>query len=165
MFYIIFAALMIVLDQVIKFLVRANIPLGESVPFLPHIMNLTYVQNTGAAFSMLAEHTWILTILSAVIVVVIAVLVARGVLGGRLGRFSAALIMAGGIGNLIDRLFLKFVTDMFQTTFINFAVFNWADCCITVGAVLLFVYLLFFYGKDGKKEASHDDPHLPSDDQ
>ena len=164
MFYVIFAALMIVLDQVIKFLVRANIPLGESIPFLPHIMDLTYVQNTGAAFSMLSKHTWVLTLLSAVIVAVIAVLVAKGVLAGRLGKFSAALIMAGGIGNLIDRLFLKYVTDMFQTTFMNFAVFNWADCCVTVGAVLLFVYLLFFYGKDQKKEDGHD-AQLPSDSQ
>ena len=164
MFYVIFSALMIVLDQVIKFWVRANIPLGESVPFLPHIMNLTYVQNTGAAFSILAEHTWALTLFSAVIVAVIAVLVARGVLAGRLGRFSAALIMAGGVGNLIDRLFLKYVTDMFQTTFMNFAVFNWADCCVTVGAVLLFIYLLFFYGKDQKKEDGHD-AQLPSDSQ
>ena len=164
MFYVIFAALMIVLDQVIKFLVRANIPLGESIPFLPHIMDLTYVQNTGAAFSMLSKHTWVLTLLSAAIVAVIAVLVAKGVLAGRLGKFSAALIMAGGIGNLIDRLFLKYVTDMFQTTFMNFAVFNWADCCVTVGAVLLFVYLLFFYGKDQKKEDGHD-AQLPSDSQ
>ena len=164
MFYVIFAALMIVLDQVIKFLVRANIPLGESIPFLPHIMDLTYVQNTGAAFSMLSKHTWVLTLLSAVIVAVIAVLVAKGVLTGRLGKFSATLIMAGGIGNLIDRLFLKYVTDMFQTTFMNFAVFNWADCCVTVGAVLLFVYLLFFYGKDQKKEDGHD-AQLPSDGQ
>ena len=164
MFYVIFAALMIVLDQVIKFLVRANIPLGESIPLLPHIMDLTYVQNTGAAFSMLSKHTWVLTLLSAVIVAVIAVLVAKGVLAGRLGKFSAALIMAGGIGNLIDRLFLKYVTDMFQTTFMNFAVFNWADCCVTVGAVLLFVYLLFFYGKDQKKEDGHD-AQLPSDSQ
>ena len=164
MFYVIFAALMIVLDQVIKFLVRANIPLGESIPLLPHIMDLTYVQNTGAAFSMLSKHTWVLTLLSAAIVAVIAVLVAKGVLAGRLGKFSAALIMAGGIGNLIDRLFLKYVTDMFQTTFMNFAVFNWADCCVTVGAVLLFVYLLFFYGKDQKKEDGHD-AQLPSDSQ
>ena len=164
MFYVIFAALMIVLDQVIKFLVRANIPLGESIPFLPHIMDLTYVQNTGAAFSMLSKHTWVLTLLSAVIVAVIAVLVAKGVLTGRLGKFSATLIMAGGIGNLIDRLFLKYVTDMFQTTFMNFAVFNWADCCVTVGAVLLFIYLLFFYGKDQKKEDGHD-AQLPSDGQ
>lgn len=164
MFYVIFAALMIVLDQVIKFLVRANIPLGESVPFLPHIMDLTYVQNTGAAFSMLSKHTWVLTLVSAAIVAVIAVLVAKGVLAGRLGKFSATLIMAGGIGNLIDRLFLKYVTDMFQTTFMNFAVFNWADCCVTVGAVLLFVYLLLFFGKDQKKEDGHD-AQLPSDGQ
>ena len=156
MFYVIFAALMIVIDQVIKYLVRAHIPLGESVPFLPHVMDLTYIRNTGAAFSLLEEHTWILTLLSAAIVAAVAVLVAKGVLAGRLGRFSAALIMAGGVGNLIDRLFFKYVTDMFKTTFIDFAVFNWADCCITVGAVLLFLYLLFFSGKGGGKEAGHD---------
>ena len=164
MFYVIFAALMIVIDQVIKYLVRAHIPLGKSVPFLPHVMDLTYIRNTGAAFSLLEEHTWILTLLSAAIVAAVAVLVAKGVLAGRLGRFSAALIMAGGVGNLIDRLFFKYVTDMFKTTFIDFAVFNWADCCITVGAVLLFLYLLFFSGKDGGKEAGHD-AELPADGQ
>ena len=59
MLYVMLTILLIVIDQVVKFLVRANIPLGDSVPFLPHVLELTYVQNTGAAFSLLAEHTWI----------------------------------------------------------------------------------------------------------
>ena len=165
MLYTILAAVLILLDQLSKHLVRTHIPLGESVPFLPHVLDLTYVQNTGAAFSILREHTWILTIVSAVIVVVVAVLVARKFITGRLGLFCATLIMAGGVGNLIDRIIFRYVTDMFQTTFMNFAVFNVADCCITVGVVLLCVYLLFFYDKDHKKEDSAHGADLPSDDQ
>ena len=66
---------------------------------------------------------------------------------------SAALVLAGGMGNLIDRVVFGFVTDMFQTTFMEFAVFNVADCCITVGVPLLFLYVWFYVGKDGKKDA------------
>ena len=57
MLYAVLVAALVAIDQVVKYLVRANIPLGESIPFLPHVMDLTYVQNTGAAFSMLSEHT------------------------------------------------------------------------------------------------------------
>lgn len=165
MLYAVLAALLILADQVSKYLVRAHIPLGESVPFIPHVLDLTYVQNTGAAFSILREHTWILTLVSAVIVAAIALLAARGFITGRLGLLSAALIMAGGVGNLIDRLVFKYVTDMFQTVFMDFAVFNVADCCITVGVVLLCVYLLFFWEKDHKKEDGDHGAHLPSDGQ
>ena len=166
MLYMIAFIILVIIDQVVKFLVRAHIPLGESIPFLPHLMDLTYVQNTGGAFSILREHTWLLTLVSAVAVVVIALLVARRVLAGRLGLTAATLILAGGMGNLIDRVMLGYVTDMFQTTFMEFAVFNVADCCLTVGVVLLVVYALFFYDKLQKKEdiQGHDDPaQLPSD--
>ena len=70
----------------------------------------------------------------------------------RRGRLAAALVLAGGVGNLIDRAVFGFVTDMFKTTFIDFAVFNVADCCITVGVPLLFLYVLLYMGKDEKKE-------------
>lgn len=165
MLYTILAAVLILLDQLSKYLVRAHIPLGESVPFIPHVLELTYVQNTGAAFSILREHTWILTVLSAVIVVLIAALVARRSITGRLGLFSAVLILAGGVGNLIDRVAFRYVTDMFQTVFMDFAVFNVADCCITVGVVLFCVYLLFFYEKDHKKEEPAHGADLPPDGQ
>lgn len=164
MFYAILAVLLVLTDQAVKFAVRANIELGGSVPFIPYIMDLAYVQNTGAAFSILRAHTWLLTFTSAAVVLVMCYLIVKGFFHNTLGRWSAALVLAGGIGNLIDRAVFGFVTDMFQTTFINFPVFNVADCCITVGVPLLFLYLLLYVGKDEKKEGKADDPaQLPPD--
>lgn len=164
MFYAILAAALVVLDQIVKYLVRANISLGGSVPFIPHLLDLTYVQNTGAAFSILRQHTWVLTLTSAVVVLVMCWLIMKGFFKNRLGLFSAALVLAGGMGNLIDRVVFGFVTDMFQTTFMEFAVFNVADCCITVGVPLLFLYVWVYVGKDEKKEGEADEsPQLPSD--
>lgn len=151
MFYAILAAALVVLDQIVKYLVRANIELGASVPFLPCILDLTYVQNTGAAFSMLRSHTWVLTLTSAIVVVVMCALLMKGFFKNRLGLWSAALVLAGGMGNLIDRAVFGFVTDMFKTTFMNFAVFNVADCCITIGVPLLFLYVWLYVGKEEKK--------------
>ena len=164
MFYAILTAALVVLDQVVKLLVRANIPLGGSVPFLPCILDLTYVQNTGAAFSLLRQHTWLLTVTSAAVVLVMCALIVKGFFKNALGRWSAALVLAGGMGNLIDRVLFGFVTDMFQTTFMDFAVFNVADCCITVGVPLLFLYVWLYVGKDEKKEDEADEsPQLPPD--
>lgn len=85
-----------------------------------------------------------------------------------LGVVPAVLVLSGGLGNLIDRIAFGYVTDMFRTLFMNFAVFNVADICITVGAVWLAVYVLFGYEKlekKSKKEApSHDGTDLSSDD-
>lgn len=164
MFYAILAAVMTALDQIVKYLVRAHIPLGGSVPFLPHLLELTYVQNTGAAFSLMRRHTWLLTLISAAVVLAMCGLILKGFFKNRLGMFSAALVLAGGVGNLIDRAVFGFVTDMFKTTFIDFAVFNVADCCITVGVPLMFLYVWFHIGKDEKKEGEADgDPQLPPD--
>ena len=164
MFYAILAAALVVIDQVVKFIIRANIDLGASVPFLPHVMDLTYVQNTGAAFSILRQHTWLLTLTSAVVVIVMCVLIVRGFFTNALGRWSAALVLAGGMGNLIDRAVFGFVTDMFKTTFMDFAVFNVADCCITIGVPLLFLYVMLYVGRDEKKEGGPDGAdQLPPD--
>lgn len=152
MFYAILAAALVILDQAVKYLVRANIPLGGAVPFIPHLLDLTYVQNTGAAFSMLRSHTWLLTLTSAIVVAVMCRLAVKGFFKNRLGLFSAALVLAGGMGNLIDRAVFGFVTDMFKTTFMNFAVFNVADCCITVGVPLLFLYVWLYVGREEKKK-------------
>ena len=164
MFYAIFAAALVALDQIVKYLVRANIPLGGSVPFIPYLLDLTYVQNTGAAFSILRQHTWLLTLTSAVVVLAMCLFLLKGFFKNRLGLFSAALVLAGGVGNLIDRVLFGFVTDMFQTTFMEFAVFNVADCCITVGVPLLFLYVWLYVGKDEKKEGGADGAgELPPD--
>lgn len=161
MLYAILAVVLILIDQLTKILTRAYIDLGESITFIPHVLDLTYIKNTGAAFSILEEHTWLLTVFSAIIVLVIAWLVIKKFFTNWLGMLSATLIMAGGVGNLIDRAVFRYVTDMIKTTFMDFPVFNFADCCITVGVVLLVIYVLFFC-KDEKKEEDHG-TDLPSD--
>lgn len=164
MFYAILATALVAIDQLVKYLVRANIPLGGDAPFIPYLLDLTYVQNTGAAFSMLRSHTWVLTLISTVVVVGMCALLVKGFFKNRLGLFSAALVLAGGMGNLIDRVIFGFVTDMFQTTFMEFAVFNVADCCITIGVPLLFLYVWLYVGKDEKKEGESDESaQLPPD--
>ena len=156
MLYAILAVLLIVLDQAVKFAVRANIGLGQSVPFLPHVLDLAYVQNTGAAFSILESHTWLLTLVSAAVVLVLCWLIVKGFFQNALGRWAAALVLAGGVGNLIDRAVFGFVTDMVRTVFMDFPVFNVADCCVTIGVPLLFLYVLLYVGKDEKAEARND---------
>ena len=103
MLYAVLVVALVVLDQVVKFLVRANIPLGGDVPFLPHILQLTYVQNTGAAFSLLEEHTWILTIVSLVVSVLLVVLLVKKVFPRPFAMAALSMVLAGAVGNLIDR--------------------------------------------------------------
>ena len=158
--YAILAAVLVIADQVVKFLIRSNLELGESVPFIPHILNLTYYQNTGAAFSLFREHTWILALISAVVSVALVVDMVKRVIRHPAGQVILAVILAGAVGNLIDRVLFGYETDIFQTIFINFAVFNVADCCLVCGVIAMMVYVLFFYDKLEKatagQEAGHD---------
>ena len=163
MLYVILAVVLIIVDQVTKYLTRAHIELGESLPFVPRLLELTYIKNTGAAWSILEKHTWLLSVISAVIVLVILLMIYKKFFTNRIGMLSATLIVAGGIGNLIDRVVFRYVTDMIKTIFMDFPVFNFADCCITVGVVLLVIYILFFYTEDKKEEGHGTD--LPTDGQ
>ena len=147
MLYAILIVALVVLDQLVKFLVRAYIPLGGDVPFLPHILQLTYVQNTGAAFSIFSQHTWILTVVSLVVSVALAVLLLKKVFPHPLAMLTLSLVLAGAVGNLIDRVFRGFVVDMFNVLFMDFAVFNVADICVVVGGFAAVIYYLFFYEK------------------
>ena len=150
MYYLI-VVFLVVIDQLVKWWVRAAIPLGQSIPFIPYLMDLTYVQNTGAAFSVFSQHTWLLTLISLAGSALLAFLLWKNYFPGWMGELSLSLVLAGAVGNLIDRALAGYVTDMFQTTFINFAVFNVADICVCCGGALLVVYVLFFWDKD--KEA------------
>lgn len=156
MLYFLLSAALVGLDQLVKWWIRGNIPLGEAIPFLPHLLDLTYTQNTGAAFSSFSGMTWLLTLVSLGASIVVAALLAKSYFPGVWGKLSLSLILAGTVGNLIDRAFLGFVTDMFETTFMNFAVFNVADICVVVGGFLMVFYVLFLWDKD--KEAVHDAP-------
>ena len=153
MLYYLLSIFLIVIDQLVKWWVRGNIPLGTAIPFIPYLMDLTYTRNTGAAFSSFSGLTWLLALVSLGASVAIALLLWKNFFPGVLGKLSLALILAGAVGNLIDRVLLGFVTDMFMTTFINFAVFNVADICVVCGGFLMAVYALFFWDKDKEKQA------------
>jgi len=160
MLYFLLAAALVVLDQVVKLLVRHHIPLGGSVTLIPGVMDLSYVQNTGAAFSLFQEHTWVLAAVSLVVAVLLILALIKKIFTRPWGVISLAVVLAGAVGNLIDRVFLGFVTDMFQTTFMNFAVFNVADICVVLGGISLCVYVIFFYEKWEKKgKYAHDTSH------
>ena len=154
MLYAVLVAALVGLDQLVKFLVRAYIPLGGDVPFLPHVLQLTYVQNTGAAFSILSRHTWVLALVSLAASVFLAVLLIKKVFPHPFAMFCLSLVLAGAIGNLIDRVLLGFVTDMFETLFMDFAVFNVADICVVCGGIAFCAYYLLCHGK----EERDDDP-------
>ena len=149
--YLIFAAAWVVLDQAVKFLVRAAIPLHTSQTLIPGLFDLTYIRNTGAAFSILSSSTWILTVLSGVATAVLLVLVLRRALPSRLGMLSLSLLLAGAAGNFIDRLAFGYVTDMFETVFMDFPVFNVADIGVVIGGFLLVLAVLLAKDKEEGK--------------
>ena len=147
--YFLLAAVWVALDQGVKLWVRGSIPLHTTLPFLPGF-DLTCVRNTGAAFSILTEQTWILTVLSAAVSVVLAAVLLRRILP-RPGQLALALLLGGAVGNLIDRASLGYVTDMFRTTFVDFPVFNVADIGVVLGAALLCLTVLLT-GEKGEKK-------------
>jgi signal peptidase II len=154
MIYFIAAALLVAADQLVKLWIRTSFVLGQQVTLIPNVVGLTYVQNTGMAFSSLSGQTAFLALVSLVASVGIAIILAKNLLfSNPYGKWPLALILAGAVGNLIDRVFMGFVTDMIEVLFINFAVFNVADCCVVVGGILLAIYVLFFWDKlEPKKE-------------
>ena len=143
----IIAVAAVILDQVTKYFVVRGIELYETKPFIPGVMSLYHTRNTGAAFSMLSDHRWVFMVFSVISMGLIIFLLAKEYKRHMLMNISLGMILGGGIGNMIDRVRLGYVVDFFQTDFMEFAIFNVADCFITVGAVLLAVYVLFFEPK------------------
>ena len=120
-------------------------------PCIPGILELTRVHNYGAAWSSFSGMRWLLSAVTAAILVVVLVLLLRGVVRHPAGRVAGALILAGGLGNLIDRVRLGYVVDMFHFVFWpSYPVFNLADICIVAGAILGAIYYLFLYEKHDK---------------
>lgn len=157
MLYFLLAAALVALDQFVKLQVMTHIPVGEHVPFLPYLVDLTYVRNTGAAFSIFSEYTWILAGISLVMSVLLGWCLWKGIPFQKpLGRMTVTLLLAGAVGNLIDRAFRGYVVDMFNVLFMDFAVFNVADICIVVGGFAAFAYYVLFASK---LEELHETDH------
>lgn len=151
---------LVLLDQLVKFLVKTQIPLGTDVSFIPHVLGLTHIHNEGAAFSMLSGARWFFVVLTAVFVVFAMWLILKKHFTHPMARWSLVLVVGGAVGNLIDRAAYGYVVDMFKTLFMNFAIFNVADIFVVVGGIAFCVYYAFLHDKYvAKKQAeeSHDD--------
>lgn len=147
--------LLVVLDQSVKFLVKTNIPLGGHEPFIPYILGLTHIHNTGAAFSMLSGARWFFVVLTVVFVIFALWILLKKKITHPMGVWSMALVIGGAIGNLIDRAAYGYVVDMFETLFMNFAIFNVADIFVVVGGIGFCVYYAFLHDKwEAKQKAA-----------
>ncbi len=159
----------VVLDQVTKALVVSHMTLHQELPFLPGFMRFYYTQNKGAAFSMLSDHPWVFIVFSAVAMAVIMYLLYR--FRGRhpLLTVSLAMVLGGGIGNMIDRVMNGYVVDFLDFQFVKFAVFNVADIFVTCGSVALGVYLIAVEPRvekrlrDMEKAEREESPHDGND--
>lgn len=179
MWYAIVAILILIADQGLKYWVTVNIALDTGhVTLIPGVLELTNIHNNGAAFSML-EHAphWIFILFTLVFAAIAVFCLRRNVVHGKVGRWSVVLVLAGAVGNCIDRILSGYVVDMFNFLFVRFAVFNLADVFIVVAGITLCLHVIFYRGDESESApkkprrqrsgAAHDAPkarrlHLPA---
>ena len=143
--YIIYTAVILVgigLDQLTKLLSVLYLSPITTLPIIKDVIHLTYVENRGAAFGMLADRRWIFIVISTVAIIAMLAYLYLGHAENMLMAVSLSMIISGGIGNMIDRLALGYVVDFIDFRLINFAVFNGADSFVCVGAALLLLSVI-----------------------
>lgn len=143
-------AFLIAIDQIIKFIVLKHLePIG-SITVIDKVLSLTYVENTGAAFGSFSGYTRVLSVFTALVLIVGLIYLLSGKIRSKIVYWGLTLIIAGGAANLIDRVGRHFVIDYIDPLFVKFAVFNFADILVTVGAFVVIIYLLYEIIRDSK---------------
>ncbi len=147
---ILFVIAVIGVDQLTKYWAVTRLASKGTIPLIEDVFHLTYAENRGAAFSMLENSSLFLIVVTSLAMILIILALWRKWVKGSLAHWACLSILAGGIGNLIDRIAQGFVVDMFDFRLINFAIFNVADIFITVGGGLLILYIVLELIKDSK---------------
>ena len=152
-----FSALIVVLDQVSKYLTVTHFayPYPTDLAVWPGVFHLTRAHNEGMSFSMLQGGRWFFIAVTILFLGLIVYAVWKKWFTNRVSLWCLAAVVGGALGNFIDRLLHGYVVDMIEVEFISFPVFNLADSCIVCGAILLVIVELFF-AKKPKEEAGHD---------
>jgi len=140
MFFYSLAFLIAACDQLLKYLVQKNLPVGRSFTLFDHVLKLTHVHNTGAAFSLFVGFSPYLAAVGLVVAAVVVYLHHRTPAGSLALQFGLALVLGGSLGNLLDRVTRHYVIDYLD--FIVWPVFNLADLSINAGVIIL-AYQLF----------------------
>ena len=149
--YLLLSLIVVVIDQLIKLNVVQHLRVGESKTIIPNILSFYYLRNNGAAWNIFSGQMYFFYLISVIAIIAVLYFLFNPKYKSKTFDIGLALILVGIIGNFIDRVRLHYVVDMMQLDFINFNIFNFADSCITVGVILVFIYLLFIDGKDKKK--------------
>ena len=138
----IFSLLIIILDQIIKFVVIQNMELYSSIIIIKNFFNITYVQNIGAAFSILSGNVVFLSLISLIVLVAIYIYLIKKKSFNKIQTITYSMLIGGIVGNMIDRIFRGFVIDYLDFSILkyNFPVFNFADICIVVSAIILLIF-------------------------
>ena len=150
--YFMISGLLVALDQWVKWWIVNDLSLGETKTLIPDVLSLNHIRNTGAAWSMLEGKMWFFVIITVVaVIVVVTLMVKNRKQGNRWLLTGLSFILAGAIGNFIDRVRLGYVVDMFQTDFMNFPIFNVADMTLVCGVILILIYIILDEKEQGKK--------------
>lgn len=146
--YLVISLLVVVADQWLKNYIVTNFKIGDEKTIIPGILSFTYLQNDGAAWNIFSGQMILFYLISIAAIVVVVYYLFNPKYKNWLFDTGLALVLGGNVGNFIDRLHLKYVIDMLQLDFVQFNIFNIADSAITVGIVLVFIYLIFISEKD-----------------
>ena len=139
------AAFFVLLDQLTKFYIIANFHLHESQTVIDGFLDFTYVQNTGAVGGILSNHRWIFMTVTAIVVLACFFIILSGKMKSKLMLCALTLVLAGGVGNMLDRIFRGYVVDFIDLTigFLdNFFIFNIADCLVVIGVICAMLYFI-----------------------
>ena len=153
--YILAIILCVAADQAVKYYVVTHLALYDHAPLIPGIVELFHIQNTGGGFSILEGHTWVLTLLTAVLMAGIGLAMVKKLFPHPLAMWTLTAILGGGLGNLVDRVRLGYVVDMFNFQFMSYPVFNVADILVVCGTIGFAAYYLLLHDKGapaGEKE-------------
>lgn len=146
--YLVISLLVVIADQGLKNYIVTNFKIGDEHTVIPGILSFTYLQNDGAAWNIFSGQMILFYLISIAAIAVVVYYLFNPKYKNWLFDTGLALVLGGIVGNFIDRLHLKYVIDMLQLDFVQFNIFNIADSAITVGIVLVFIYLIFMSEKD-----------------
>ena len=144
------------LDMLAKGLTEAFISLGNTVVVIEGVLNFTYVRNSGAAFSILEGQTWFFILMASIASIIMVAFLLKNKFNSKVLQTGVALMLAGTLGNLYDRIAFGEVRDMIELAFIDFAIFNVADMALCIGVALVIIFIIFIYKDKAKKKKAED---------
>lgn len=165
LFSIILVVGIVALDQITKYWAATAVRAAGSIPLIDGVFYFTYTENRGAAFSILQGQRWFFIVITILLMGLLLWLLKKGYVRNLWGRLSMLFVLAGALGNFVDRLRLGYVIDLFDFRLINFAIFNVADVFVVGGGIMSVIYFLFMDEKLQKAEAAGKAEQAETDNQ